>query len=769
MKIILGVVIGVCVVGGLVMGQGRDSRDILVYMREPLKPVFRFGAKVRSTSVQLPGVDHMQHIKFQELYRSKSTGVHVLQSQVSRVYRCHIAASKNIKTVMDTLRNHPDVFYVQPNYTYQLVTLNSSLTKHASPLSMLDFPIIESWISKQSSTLIAVIDTGVDSEHPALKNRLWKNTADTPNNGRDDDHNGYIDDVLGWNTVDQTHDVTDTLGHGTHVTGIIAADPEYAAGITGIGKGCQVLPIKAANDRGIFTSLSVALAIDYALMMGADIINLSLGSPKQHVPEERLLRDAVAAAVNEGVWVVAAAGNQGIDIDEHQYVPAIYDDVIAVAALTYDKQIAGYSNYGDSVDVAAPGGSFKAGIVSTLPHSKSGNGVGVMRGTSMAAPFISGILGMLSHSFPATPKSKIKQALMQSATDLIAHTAQGKRFKKRGVGIPSLPKLIKQLDQQDPELIHSWQPYMPYADEIVVTVAVQDDFKSPLFPKVRYRYRWIFSDDKQMQIDEWKDVIPTKKQGTYVSQLEPVKEAIGLEYNVCVWDTQSKARCFPDQQSWQVAFFDEEPPVIKVADQAQQLMVKKGWVEFSLKDSSKINWDALIIEIKQEGMISKHELYQGSPEINIDRETNKIRCNIKALGLNLQRSMTMYISVEDEHGNYDTIVHLLQTSAALQLLQRDTHKPGIRVGPNPIINNTCSIEYELTQSAHIDIQVTSIHGQLMWRQVYTKNNTQASTPGPHRIQWPLTPDIPNGPYIVSVTARNDTAVVLEHQKVLVLR
>ena len=175
MKIILGIAMGVCVIGGLVMGQSSDSRDILVHMRESTEPIFNFGNKAHSATVPLPGIDYMQRIKFQALYKSKLTGIHAFQAQVSNVYRCQIIASENVTAVINALRKHPDVLYVQPNYTYQLVIRNSLLTKHESPLSMLDFPAIESWISNQSSTLIAVIDTGVDSEHPALKNRLWKN------------------------------------------------------------------------------------------------------------------------------------------------------------------------------------------------------------------------------------------------------------------------------------------------------------------------------------------------------------------------------------------------------------------------------------------------------------------------------------------------------------------------------------------------------------------------------------------------------------------
>lgn len=261
--------------------------------------------------------------------------------------------------------------------------------------------------------VIAVIDTGVDYNHLDLRNNIWTNTAEIANNGKDDDGNGYIDDVYGWDCVGDDKDPMDDNGHGTHVAGIIAAENNKLGGI-GVAYNCKVMVLKAGNSSGYFNNSDIAEAIQYAYMNGASVINMSFGGSNISIAVEDALENAYHSCV-----LVAAAGNDGAcnnldcgtcDIVKVSY-PAALPYVIGVMSTDKDgKHISSFSNYDhnpyDSIEyeVYAVG----EGVGSTWPSNK----YACLNGTSMAAPTVAGIAALLRSNY--TDREKYSTKFIQS-------------------------------------------------------------------------------------------------------------------------------------------------------------------------------------------------------------------------------------------------------------------------------------------------------------------------------------------------------------------
>ncbi|MBR2413901.1 MAG: S8 family serine peptidase [Clostridia bacterium] len=251
-----------------------------------------------------------------------------------------------------------------------------------------------------SDVVVAVIDTGVDYNHLDLRNNIWVNTAEIANNGRDDDGNGYIDDVYGWDFVGNDKDPMDDNGHGTHVAGIIAAENNKQGGI-GVAYNCKVMALKAGNSSGYFNNSDIAEAVQYAYMNGASVINMSFGGSQISIAVEEALENAYNSCV-----LVAAAGNDSAcndlsckvcDIKKVSY-PAALPYVIGVMSTDANgNNVSSFSNYDHNpynsveYEVFAVG----EGVGSTWPSDK----YACLNGTSMAAPTVSGIAALLRSNY----------------------------------------------------------------------------------------------------------------------------------------------------------------------------------------------------------------------------------------------------------------------------------------------------------------------------------------------------------------------------------
>lgn len=292
------------------------------------------------------------------------------------------------------------------------------------------------WAVSQGSkdVIIAVIDTGIDVNHEDLKNNLWVNQGETGldskgrdkrTNGIDDDGNGYIDDVHGWNFVSGNSRLNDNHGHGTHIAGIIGAEASNKKGISGITPNVSLMVLKYFDPKVPNTDnlKNTVASIHYAIKMGAHIINYS-GGGVEYSQEEF---EAVQAADKKGILFVAAAGNERSNSDQNHYYPADYSlkNIISVTAIDPTTEVLASSNYGVlTVDIAAPGQN----ILSCLPN----NSYGLMTGTSQATAFVSGaaalVMSYKNQYYKAEEVKKYILATGDTSSSLIAKTKTSRQL-----------------------------------------------------------------------------------------------------------------------------------------------------------------------------------------------------------------------------------------------------------------------------------------------------------------------------------------------------
>lgn len=349
----------------------------------------------------------------------------------------HVLKFSNNKKMSDVLRDlnaSPDIEYAEPNYIYQPSTIKDPLYKNLWGLKNsgqeileqvgkkgIDINVEAAWAKTKgdSSLVIGVIDSGIDINHPDLKDKIWVNPGEVPNDGIDNDKNGYIDDINGWNFYDKNNNLFirgEEDFHGTHVAGTIAAKANNI-GVIGVAPNIKIMPLKFLGPWGGSESDAI-LAIEYAKAKGIKILNNSWGGEDNG----QALKDAIK---NSGTLFIAAAGNDGMDTDSSPMYPAAYDlpNILSVAAINNKGNLSSFSNFGArSVDVAAPG----EGILSTFPiiEENYSTAYEYLDGTSMATPHVTGVAALVKSVNPSYNPAQIKDAIMRTTTKLSSLTGK---------------------------------------------------------------------------------------------------------------------------------------------------------------------------------------------------------------------------------------------------------------------------------------------------------------------------------------------------------
>jgi subtilisin family serine protease len=377
-------------------------------------------------------------------YKPTTNSIYLQESQIKAAYsfinsaRSMSSSPVNMKilevneidkdSILEKLNNDPTVEYAQPNYQAKLLLLPND-SKYISDSDYRGlfsaYRAQDAWdISTGSSqVIVAVLDTGIDTNHPDLIGRCltqdWKNYI-FPVSTPEDDH-----------------------GHGTHVAGIIGANGNNVIGVTGLNWNCKLLPIKVLNSSGTGSLSSVVDGIYYAVQKGAKVINLSVGF-SDFIGDS--LQDAIDYAYSHGVCIVVAAGNDNEDISAHKVSPVCNDGnsnkVFGVAALHNDKTKASYSNYSDKyVDISAFGGEWPNYSVDGILSTYIGDTYTKLSGTSMAAPAISGIISLLLSLAPNLSPAQVMDylSLTEENIDTINVTYAG----KLGVGLVQAYDLLQ--------------------------------------------------------------------------------------------------------------------------------------------------------------------------------------------------------------------------------------------------------------------------------------------------------------------------------------
>jgi subtilisin family serine protease len=332
--------------------------------------------------------------------------------------------------ILKRLKADPDVEFAEPVHTFSSKQVpndpflaTSGTWGQPYPdlwgLSAINAPA--AWDSTQGDgVVVAVVDTGVDYTHPDLAANVWTNPNEIDRNFLDDDGNGFVDDIRGWNFVFNNNDPSDHDGHGTHVAGTIAAVGDNGIGIAGVAWHSHVMAVKGLDDFGSGFDFTLAPAIMYAASNGADIINASWGGPES----SQSIEEAIQFATGLGTVFVAAAGNSSQDA--MNFFPASSPEAITVAASDPFGNFAFFSNFGSKIDVTAPGVDIlslqAAGTFLAFPVI---DGYIRLDGTSMAAPHVSGVAALALSQNPAFTTEQVRQLIRSSATPVAFDTRFG--------------------------------------------------------------------------------------------------------------------------------------------------------------------------------------------------------------------------------------------------------------------------------------------------------------------------------------------------------
>lgn len=388
----------------------------------------------------------LQRSNLKTVLKVKNSKVKHFKNLGIEVWTLAANANLDILELVKKYQNHPGIEYIEPNYIFSINETIPNDPQFASLWGLKNtgqydgtltatINATEAWaIKKESpSVKVAIIDTGIDWTHPDLVNNIWQNLGEDADgdgrviewngsqwifdpddeNGRDDDGNGYVDDFVGWDFVNNDNNPFDdsASGHGTHVAGTIGAEGNNGIGVAGVTWRVQMAALKALDDTIGYTS-SIVEALNYAVKMEMPISNASLGG----FDYSEILYDVIQKAANQNHLLIAAAGNMQLNNDKIPTYPASYDldNIIAVAASNnQDKLATDFSNFGiTTVDLAAPG----TNILSCHPN----NLYRTYSGTSMAVPHVTGACALLLELYPSKTYKELKNDVLNSVDVLPA-------------------------------------------------------------------------------------------------------------------------------------------------------------------------------------------------------------------------------------------------------------------------------------------------------------------------------------------------------------
>lgn len=340
------------------------------------------------------------------------------EAGLDRLYLIKVKDAAETDLLLRQLQSDSAVEYAEPNYIVSTALLpNDPSFSKLWGLNNLgqtggkvdaDIDAPEAWEVQTGSKeiLVAVIDTGVDYNHPDLLDNMWNNPGEIPGDGIDNDGNGYVDDIYGCDFCNKDSNPMDDNNHGTHCAGTIGAVGNNGIGVVGVNHEVSIVAIKFLGQDGSGSSAGAAAAIAYATSLGVDVMSNSWGGGGY----SSAIYDAIVAAENSGIIFVAAAGNSGSDNDVYHFYPSDYsiDNIISVAATDHNDNKAYFSNWGKtSVDIGAPG----VNIYSTVLNG----GYSSLSGTSMACPHVAGAAGLIKAQYPQSSVVEIKDRILMGS------------------------------------------------------------------------------------------------------------------------------------------------------------------------------------------------------------------------------------------------------------------------------------------------------------------------------------------------------------------
>jgi hypothetical protein len=662
-------------------------------------------------------------------------------------YVLNVEDGRTVTETIQTLKQEAEVEVAQPNFIYKIsLTPNDPRFSEQYAPSMVHLP--EAWnvCTGNKSTIIAVIDTGVQITHPDLVNQIWTNTAEIPGNGIDNDNNGFIDDIHGWNFYNDDANPSDGNGHGTHVAGIVSAQANNGAGVAGTGFNCTIMPLRAGSANGEFWSDTLASAIDYARENGAKVINMSLGG---EMGGDLLFATAVANAIAADIVVVAAAGNNSEDIDVNQIAPACLPNVIAVSAAresgVFDTR---YSNFGASISLCAPG----THILSTVPT----NDYELLSGTSMASPCVAGIAGLIRSAYPSATRSQVYSILTKSATDL----GDVGRDTFYGYGMANAYKALLFFNSSGPSITHTplTSPQNLNAS-LVISATVTDNVAVSTVSVYVREYRDI------TPLTAWRSIVMSNTGSTYTASIiNTVPSTNVLRYYIEALDGKPNTTFSPSQGSSSpnvISLLDTAAPVITAFSSNNGTLSN---LKYTLTDNVAVATASISVDLTVGSTTTSYPY--GSSMWAYSNSVLTLYTFL--LPLSAQGDFSIKITAKDV-SNLTTTQNFTYTRSAFEFFGPQGPGSPILNVPNPFNPDleSTKISFQLSQDASMDIGIYTLDLRLV------KRIQQSLTYGYQQITWDGRDDggvkVANGMYVVLLRATANGQTLVRKLKIAAIK
>ncbi len=490
----------------------------------------------------------------------------------SKYFLLKISNEPSLQQFKEQLIDSAEFEFVQFNYINELYRVPNDPYYYNQKIYLDLINASKAWDKSTGShqILVGLVDSGINFSHPDLQANIYINPNEIPDNGIDDDENGFIDDVMGWDFVDapgmigiglgdyigQDSDASDEIFHGTHVAGIIGAGSNNNEGICGTAWKVKILPVRAgfktSGGQGFLEDDDAAAAIIYSADMGCQVINLSWGD-RNYSP---IIEDACNYAYNKGSIIIASAGNTPEPVISY---PAKLQHVIAVGAVDNFSQLTGFSSYGPELDIVAPGQE----ILSTFSDE---NQYFNQSGTSMSAPFVSGAVALLLSINNQMSFEQVKSRLHASAKDL----GQSGFDNYFGAGLLDMYKLLMISNTYELNITHPLDhSFLDNTFDILGTVDAPDFF----------RYSLSYTDKENPSSIDWKDISTHQNTPGFIYQIKH-DEVLGQFYIPSLFkDGQYRLRLRVELRNgdfydhYSTFFIDRLPPVIDLT----RLSVQERW------------------------------------------------------------------------------------------------------------------------------------------------------------------------------------------------
>ena len=740
----------------------------------------------------------VQSVKRKYLKRQSRAPKGVKSVDFSLFYHLKFPQAIDLEALLKELNAVDGIEYAEPNYYYyKFYTPNDTYYNEENTLekgykdqwALYRMNISKGWDTVQSgkTAVVAVVDTGIDYNHDELKNVVWTNSGETPNNGIDDDGNGYVDDYYGYDFGDNDGDPSDIDGHGSHVSGVIAAETNNNDGIASVAAfRCQIMGIKVFADGASDTTLvRLSKAISFAITNGADVINFSLGGTYS-----KTFTSSVENAVSNGIAVVAAAGNGGSDnigdnLDVYPLSPVCNDGtstqnyIIGVSAIIRDDTLADFSNYGSYIDLAAPGydilsvrgtGTNMNSDVGTI-YSKDSRFIRAS-GTSQACPLVSGVVASMISSNPNLTYDEIKTILFDSATDL----GTSGRDTYYGYGLIEAFKSIGKSDTSPPTINHAAVAKGDIGNVITMNTFIVDNVNSSvtgnIIPSANLYY---LSYKGSVPSGSYTAVVMTKDGINYTGDIPPQSSDVSsIRYYFEAYDANPdntvKLPTNAPTAYYNMVLQDLSGPTIAFEDEAGDYVSTDGTFVVDMSDNVTVSTNSIAVGIIKGTSVTTYNIVT-NPSI-VSYANGKVSIDLSSLNLDAG-SYTIRVYGVDTSGNSSTAslsVNLSDTTTTLELFGPEgTGTPPLNY-PNPFnpLSESTRIAFQITKSVtSIDINIYTISGELV------RSLTGSNAAGYQTVEWDGKDEmgsvVPNGVYLYRIVVDSGSDSLLSKGKIAVIK